>query len=212
MNSFIHLPLSLTPEQNERLMALQVAFSDVCNALSPVMAQQRCWSRVTLHHLMYRTLREQFPALGSQMICNAIYMVCKMGRLVYQGQGSPFHVAQAGSKLLPTIRFDTHCPVFFDSHTLSMKAGQLSIFTMGGRMRFALPLKPAHMKQFASRRVLEISLYRRVDSVYELSFLFEPIVAAAPAVAPALVAVARQPGPASVVAPRWPDYLHVEAA
>lgn len=212
MKSVIRLALPLTPAQNGRLLALQVAFSEVCNALSPVMAQQRCWSRVTLHHLMYRTLRERFPALGSQMICNAIYMVCKMGRLVYQGQGSPFHVALAGSTLLPIIRFDVHCPVFFDSHTLSMKAGQLSIFTMGGRMRFALPLEPAHMLQFASHRVLEITLMRRVDATYELSFLFEVSDAVAPAMAPVLATPVRKAAFTSVAAPRWPDYLHVEIA
>ena len=212
MNSIIRLPLPLAPEQAARLLALQAAFSEVCNALSPVMAQQRCWSRVTLHHLTYHPLRQQFPALGSQMICNAIYMVCKMGRLVYQGAGSPFHVALAGSTLLPTLRFDAQCPVYFDSHTVSMKDGQLSIFTMGGRMRFALPLKPAHMQQFARHRVREIMLSRRADAVYELSFLFEPVVAAAPAVAPVLAAPARRPGPAAVAAPRWPDYLHVETA
>ena len=211
MNSVTRIPLTTTPEQTERLLALQAAFSEVCNVLSPVAAQQRCWNRVALHHLMYRKLREQFPALGSQMVCNAIYMVCKMSRLVYQGANSPFNLARMGDKLLPCIRFDPLCPVFFDSHTLSMKAGQLSIFTLGGRMRFALPLKPAQMLQFASHRVLEISLYRRADGMHELSFSFEPL-ATAPAVVRAPVAPAAKARSAAVAAPRWPDYLHVETA
>ena len=221
MNSVIRLPLPLDAEQTARLLALQAAFAGVCNVLAPVVAEQRCWNRVTLHHLMYRPLREQFPALGSQMICNAIYMVCKMSRLVYQGSGSPFHVALAGAAVLPTIRFDDQCPVHFDSHTLSMKSGQLSIFTMGGRMRFALPLKPAHMLRFASKRVLEITLLRRPDGVHELSFFFEspaaasavvrPPVLLAPNPAPVTPVTRARPRPAVAVAPRWPDYLHVEA-
>ena len=212
MNFVTRIPLPTTPEQTGRLLALQAAFADVCNVLSPVAAQQRCWNRVALHHLMYRKLREQFPALGSQMVCNAIYMVCKMSRLIYQSADSPFNLARMGDRLLPSIRFDPLCPVFFDSHTLSMKAGQLSIFTLGGRMRFALPLEPAQMLQFASHRVLEISLYRRADGVHELSFSFEPL-ATAHAVVPAPVALAARVRSAAVVAaPRWPDYLHVETA
>ena len=211
MNSVARIPLTTTPEQTARLLALQAAFAEVCSVLSPVAAQQRCWNRVALHHLMYRKLREQFPALGSQMVCNAIYMVCKMSRLIYQGADSPFNLARMGDRLLPSIRFDPLCPVFFDSHTLSMKSGQLSLFTLGGRMRFALSLKPAQMLQFASRRVLEISLYRRADGVHELSFSFEPL-ATAPAVVRAPVALATKARPAAVAAPRWPDYLHVETA
>jgi len=202
MNSVIRIPLNLDAEQAGRLLALQAAFSQVCNVLSPVAAHQRCWSRVTLHHLMYRTLRDQFPALSSQMICNAIYMVCKMSRLTYQNPGSPFHVATMGDKALPFIRFAANCPVYFDSHTLSMKSGQLSIFTLGGRMRFALDLLPAQMVQFASRRVREITLHQRPDGIHELSFFFEM-----PALA-ALAAKAVQP--VTVMPESWPDYLQVE--
>ena len=64
MNSVIRISLPTTPEQTGRLLALQAAFAEVCNVLSPVAAQQRCWNRVALHHLMYRKLRDQFPALG----------------------------------------------------------------------------------------------------------------------------------------------------
>ena len=224
MNSFTRIPLPMTPEQTARLLALQAAFAEVCNVLTPVVAQQRCWNRVALHHLMYRQLRDQFPALGSQMVCNAIFMVCKMCRLVYQGAGSPFHVSRMGEQLLPTLRFNPDCPVHFDSHTLSMKSGTLSIFTMGGRMRFAVRLRSAQMVLFASRRVLEITLYQRPDGVHELSFFFEPSAAPAaseavdlsagkiPVIPPIRVASPAKRRPAAVAAPRWPDYLHVETA
>lgn len=232
MTSATLIPLQLSSEQSSRLLELQAAFSQVCNALSPVVAQQRCWNRVTLHHLMYRKLREQFPALGSQMICNAIYMVCKMARLVYQSANSPFNVATMGDKLLPTIFFAADCPVHFDSHTLSMKSGRLSIFTLGGRMRFALDLLPHQMVMFASRRVLEITLRQGADGIHELSFLFSPPALALLETSPAVsVALPLDAVPALVTAIKlttkakaktktkvavtampssWPDYLQVK--
>jgi hypothetical protein len=35
MNSIIRVPLNSSPEQFERLLALQSAFAEVCNALAP---------------------------------------------------------------------------------------------------------------------------------------------------------------------------------
>ncbi len=42
--------------------------------------QTKVWNRVALHHLMYRNLRDQFPEMGSQMVCNAIYSVSRTCR------------------------------------------------------------------------------------------------------------------------------------
>ena len=62
--STLSIPLTTTPEQVDKLVALQNAFALVCNALAPVVRDTRCWSRVALHHMMYRSLREQFPQIG----------------------------------------------------------------------------------------------------------------------------------------------------
>ena len=140
MKSVIRVPLNTTPEQYARLQALQTAFAQVCNALAPEVQRSRVWNRVALHHLHYRTLREKFPALGSQMICNAIYAVSRASRLVFQTPGSPFNLTKLGDKALPLLQFAKSCPVYFDRHTLSIKPGQLSLFTMDGRMRFDLTL------------------------------------------------------------------------
>src|SRR5205085_1408721 len=113
-----------SPEQAERLRQLQAAFAEVCNALAPTVRERRLWNRVTLHHLMYRPLRERFPAMGSQMVCNAIYAVCRAARIVYQHPASPFHVNRfPAAKLLPLLHFQAASPVFFDRHTLSLKDG-----------------------------------------------------------------------------------------
>ena len=66
MNSVMRIPLDTNPEQLARLVSLQLAFMEVCNAVAPTVQKSRCWNRVALHHMVYRSLREQFPALGSQ--------------------------------------------------------------------------------------------------------------------------------------------------
>lgn len=170
MNFFLRLPLHASPEQQARLQALQVAFAQVCNALAPLVQQTRVWNRVALHHLAYRQLRERFPALGSQMVCNAIYSVSRTSRRVYQHPASPFNVARLGDRPLPLLRFADSCPVYFDRHTLSLKAGQLSMFTLDGRMRFQLALRPEDEAAFHTRKLREIVLMRRSDGVYELVF------------------------------------------
>ncbi|MDP2770505.1 MAG: hypothetical protein Q8O81_11805 [Giesbergeria sp.] len=170
MNSLLRIPLNASPEQMARLQALQSGFAQVCNALAPVVQQTRVWNRVALHHLAYRQLRDQFPEMGSQMVCNAIYSVSRTSRLVFQHPGSPFHLTRLGDKPLPLLRFADSCPVYFDRHTLSLKAGQLSMFTLDGRMRFQLALGAQDEAVFHAGKLREIVLSRRVDGVYELAF------------------------------------------
>ncbi len=171
MNSVLRIPLQANPEQVQRLQALQVGFARVCNALAPLVRQTRVWNRVALHHLSYRQLREQFPEMGSQMVCNAIYSVSRTARLVFQHPQSPFSLARLGSKPLPLLRFADSCPVYFDRHTLSLKAGQLSMFTLDGRMRFQLALAAQDEERFHTQKLREIVLSRRSDGVFELAFM-----------------------------------------
>lgn len=172
MNFALRIPLNTTADQLARLHALQVAFANVCNALAPIVQQTRVWNRVALHHLSYRSLRERFPDMGSQMVCNAIYSVSRTSRLVFQHPQSPFNVAKMADKPLPLLKFSDTCPVYFDRHTLSVKSGQLSMYTLDGRMRFALALKPADEANFNEKKLREIVLSLRSDGLYELSFLF----------------------------------------
>lgn len=175
MNSLLRIPLHASPEQTERLEALQKGFAQVCNALAPLVQQTRVWNRVALHHLAYRQLREQFPEMGSQMVCNAIYSVSRTSRLVFQLPTSPFFLGTWGDRPLPTLRFSDTCPVYFDRHTLSIKAGQLSMFTLDGRMRFQLELREQDEQAFHLRKLREVVLARRADGVFELSFLLAEV-------------------------------------
>jgi hypothetical protein len=170
MNSVLRIPLNAEPEALQRLLALQQGFAKVCNALAPLVQQTRVWNRVTLHHLAYRQLREQFPEMGSQMVCNAIYSVSRTGRLVFQHPQSPFNLALLGDKPLPLLRFADTCPVYFDRHTLSLKDGQLSMFTLDGRLRFQLALSAQDEARFHTGKLSEVVLSRQVDGVFALTF------------------------------------------
>ena len=179
MRTQLRLRLDTAPDQKVRLLALQAAFARVCNALAPVARDARCWNRVALHHMTYKSLREQFPEIGSQMVCNAIYSVCRASRLVYQHPKSPFNVARMGDRPLPLLRFADNCPVYFDRHTLSLKAGQLSMYTLDGRMRFKLALRPEDEKAFHEQKLREIVLSQQADGGFELSFWFAEVEAEA---------------------------------
>lgn len=171
MNSVVRLFLNTTPQHAQRLVELQRAFAAVCNALAPLVQQTRCWNRVALHHMAYKQLRQQFPSLGSQMVCNAIYSVSRTSRIVYQHPQSPFNVARLGDRPLPRLQFLPQSPVYFDRHTLSIKDGQASMYTLDGRMRFQLNLTASDEQRFRTEKLREIVLSAQ-GSGFQLSFFF----------------------------------------
>lgn len=200
MNFTLRIPLNTDADQLARLMALQAAFARVCNALAPIVQQTRVWNRVALHHLSYHSLRERFPDMGSQMVCNAIYSVSRTSRLVFQHPQSPFNVAKMVDKPLPLLKFADTCPVYFDRHTLSVKDGQLSMYTLDGRIRFALALQAPDEANFKEKKLREIVMSRRADGGFELSFLFSDSPDSPP------------PEPADAGHAEVPEYVMVEEA
>lgn len=199
MNTFLRVPLNAEPEQAKRLLALQAAFAKACNALAPVVQKTRVWNRVTLHHLAYKSLREQFPNLGSQMVCNVIYSVSRASRQVFQHPQSPFNLSRLEGRPLPLLNFADNCPVYFDRHTLSVKDGKLSMYTLDGRMRFQLALAPAAEAAFREKKLREIVLSRTVEDKFELCFLFGE-------------AQAQAQSPETADDGQVPEYLMVEEA
>lgn len=207
--------LTVTPEQQARLEALQQAFAQLCNALAPVVQQSRCWNRVALHHLAYRQLRQQFPVIGSQMVCNAIYSVSRAARLVYQHPQSPFCVGRGVEVPLPRLFFMPNAPVYFDRHTLSIKPNQLSMYTLDGRMRFQLTLADEVIALFDSNRLREIMLTQCTDGQFVLSFVLSAKAEGANAESPDSGGAAQlsvQPAAADNAQDGvpWPSYLNVE--
>ncbi|MDY0071464.1 MAG: hypothetical protein RBR77_02300 [Thauera sp.] len=206
MKQSLRLRLDTSPEQQARLLALQAAFARVCNALAPLVQETRCWNRVALHHMSYRQLREQFPEIGSQMVCNAIYSVSRASRLVYQHPQSPFNVARLGEGKLPLLRFADSCPVYFDRHTLSLKNSLLSMYTLDGRMRFQLQLDAAAEQAFHEQKLREIVLAREQDGGFALRFSFADAESPGPSPAPSAAAEAA----AHEAEQQLPAYLMVE--
>jgi hypothetical protein len=212
MNSTLHVNLNTSPEQVTRLDALQTAFAEVCSALAPVVQQTRCWNRVTLHHLAYRALRDRFPHLGSQMVCNAIYSVSRTCRIVFQHPGSPWNIAKLGNRPLPRLRFLPTSPVYFDRHTLSLKDGRLSMYTLDGRMRFQLELKAEDEARFHQEKLREIVLEKTPPGGFQLSFHFSPEQEADSASTPVDETSAELPEYVLVKDAAAPDILLQEAA
>jgi len=169
--STLSIPLNTTKEQFEKLLALQHAFALVCNTIAPVVRDTKCWNRVALHHMMYRELRDQFPQVGSQMVCNAIYSVSRTCRLIFQSEQSPFHVQHFSDKQLPLLQFLPSAPVYFDRHTVSIKPGSLSMYTLDGRMRFEVNLTQEDLDRFKTQKLHEVVLSNR-DHKFKLNFSF----------------------------------------
>ena len=167
----VDIPLNAPPAVVAQLRQLQQAFADVCNAIAPIVRETRCWNRVTLHHLVYRSLRERFPQLGSQMICNAIYSVSRTCRAVFQTPASPFSLARLGDRPLPRMRFAPDAPVYFDRHTLSIRDGVVSMLTLDGRIRFRLSISAADEERFRQERLREIRLQNQ-GAQFVLRFVF----------------------------------------
>jgi len=209
MNMVIRVPLDLSRQQRERLCALRSVFSGACNELAGAVQQSGIWSRVALHHLHYRRLREQFPLLGSQMTCNAIYAVSRMARLVYESPGSPYRSRRPGNEALPRIRFAENSPVHFDRHTLSLVGSRLSLFTLDGRMHLDLASDSARPQVLVRARLSEIVLVERRAGMFELLFVIArpadgPLPGAGPRGSRGAVHAADRTPPA------MPPYLTVE--
>lgn len=215
MNITVPVVLNTTPDQQARLQALQRAFAQVCNALAPLVQSSRCWNRVALHHLAYRQLRERFPEVGSQMVCNAIYSVSRAARLVYQHPQSPFYVGRGGcgvQSALPLLQFLPAAPVFFDRHTLSMKQSQLSMYTLDGRMRFQLTLPAEQVALFERSRLREVVLSSRSDGLFVLTFVLTDAAGGemADGLEAAELPLTQDGNELGSAALPWPSYLKVE--
>ncbi len=204
MNSTLVIRLKTTPAQHAKLQELQAAFAAVCNALAPLAQQTACWNRVALHHMAYRAMRQQFPAMGSQMVCNAVYSVSRACRLVYQHPKSPFNVQRMAGKPLPVLRFLPTSPVFFDRHTLSLKDGRASMYTLDGRMRFNLALAPEDERRFRLDKLREIVLFER-DGEFALNFQFAEKEETSPTAAVSTSAASKPS--AGIGAEEFPEYL-----
>lgn len=99
MKNTLQIKLLVSPEQALKLLDLQKTFAMACDVAALFVSRSRSWHRVTLHHLAYKSMREKFPSLGSQMVCNAIHTVSKASKEIFQDPNSRW---TAVAKIRPT--------------------------------------------------------------------------------------------------------------
>jgi len=123
MKRTISIKLKTTKDQSQLLSNLQNAFLMACNSIVPFAVEHRCWNRVALHNLSYTKIRSS-SQLGSQMVCNAIFSVCK----AYKSRSI------LKSEPVPAIHFHKNGSIHFDKRTYTIKGKFLSLYTLQGRI------------------------------------------------------------------------------
>jgi len=150
--------LDVSSEQAAALTALQAAYADACNRLVPIVMAHRCWNRVDLHHLAYARLRKETP-LGAQMVCNAIFSVCK----AYKAQKELGRIKK--DEPVPVVHFD-RASVHFDKRTYAIKGERLSLYTLSGRIVVPMVLGEHQRRIMASGKAKEAELVCRKGRWY----------------------------------------------
>lgn len=156
--------LQTSPVKVERLELLQKEFAGACNMIAKLALQLKCWNRVALHHQVYHAVREKFPALGSQMVCNALYAVIRTHRVVVVARAASAANAANGKSSAevkhPNLKFLANTQVFFDDHTLSFSATGISLFTPDGRLHFDWQLQESDIAMLSASAIKEATLNR----------------------------------------------------
>jgi len=128
MKRTISIKLDPTTEQSALMDDLQAEFARACNVVVGFSAPVKCSNRVAMHHLCYYQVREQAPALGSQMVCNAIANVAQSYKSLVANE------PKLRKEEWPVINFRQTASVHFDKRTYSFKNETLSLFTLNGRI------------------------------------------------------------------------------
>ena len=165
MAEAVKIWLRVDDDQYEALGTTHAAFIRACNYVMGLVHETGCQNRVAIHHLAYRSLREKFPNLGAQLSCNAVYAV---SRIV--GRRS-IGFAKESIKA-PSENFTANDPVIFDRHTLSLKNGCLSIFTLEGRMKLMVNPRSQVWSIFPRSQLKEVQMFKR-NRKFFLIFLFQ---------------------------------------
>ena len=129
MQRTISIRLKTAKEQGGKLLLLQEAYHAACNDLVPYVVEHRCWNRVALHNLSYSKIRAK-SFLGSQMVCNAIFSVCK----AYKNRNI------VKDEEVPVIQFRKNRSIHFDKRTYSIKGNIVSLYTLKGRMKVEMEM------------------------------------------------------------------------
>jgi IS605 OrfB family transposase len=133
--------------------------------LVPYVQEHRCWNRVALHHLVYYQVREKFPALGSQMVCQAIHRVVDAYKTLRANGGIP------NDHSVPAITF-TPASVNFARRTYSISGEHFSLFTPMGRAKVGFVCGPHQKALLLSGIPKEARLTNR-KGIWYLNLVFD---------------------------------------
>lgn len=147
MKRTISIKLKTTPEQEARFLALREQFLSVCTGLVPIVIEKRCWNRVVLHNLAYSKMRAG-SSLGSQMVCNAIFAVCK----AYKAK------TLSKDQDVPAIRFHKGKSIHFDKRTYTISERSISLYTLEGRIKVPMAMGPFQQSLFSQGEPREAEL------------------------------------------------------
>lgn len=137
MKRTVSIKLDVLKDQHPKLFYLREEFLFACNAIVPSVVEHRCWNRVALHNLVYSDIRSD-SRLGSQMVCNAIFAVCK----AYKNRGI------LKGEVVQKITFHKNRSVHFDKRTYSIKGDILSLYTLEGRIKVKMQMGPFQERYF----------------------------------------------------------------
>lgn len=151
MKRTVSLKLNLSRQQSDALLETQKAFANACNQAVPAVVENRCWNRVTLHHLCYYRIRESNPSLGSQMVCNAFQKVCSSYKVLTIKK----------SQDVPTVIFKNTGSVHYDKRTYSVKENRLSLYSVNGRITCEYSTGDFQREYLESGTVKEAELIRK---------------------------------------------------
>jgi IS605 OrfB family transposase len=127
MNKTIAILCETSLSDKKALLGLRDEFTKACNQISPIAYSDTCWNRVALHNKVYTSTRKN-TSLGSQMVCNAIFSVCKA------------YKARRKDKKNTPVTFRTEGSVHFDKRTYSIKGDVLSLYTLEGRLKLRMKI------------------------------------------------------------------------
>ena len=146
------VPLALSPDQHAMYSRLADLYNRVWGSAVSWYDANHTVSAVAAHKALYAGLRDRFPQLPSQFVCNALRDAAGAVRSWNSNHPKRGWSLRA-SRRKPTVRFDLR--------TMSLRGNLLTLSSMHGqkRQRFLLPSIPAWFdERYPERRLQAVTL------------------------------------------------------
>lgn len=146
------LPLALSPDQHAMYSRLADLYNRVWGSAVSWYDANHTVNAVGAHKALYAGLRDRFPQLPSQFVCNALRDAAGAVRSWNSNHPKRGWSLRA-SRRKPTVRFDLR--------TMSLRGNLLTLSSMHGqkRQRFLLPSIPAWFdERYPERRLQAVTL------------------------------------------------------